>query len=431
MAESGQTTQSGQAIITSVVFLLFISLSIMLGIANSSMREFKITQDTIKSTQGYFTAESGAEDISYRLKNGKQVGATETLALNNATATVTITDTGSNEKEIISSSNLENLIRKVRTQLTVSSSGASFVYGVQVGDGGFHLQNSSTIVGNVYSNGPIVGANSNIIKGDVISAGSTGSISGVHATSSAYAHTIADSTVDKDAYYQTLTNTTVTGVKHPGSTDQPKANLPISDARISQWEADALVGEIISSPCPYQITNSTTIGPKKIACDLEISGDPTVTIAGPLWVTGNITIKNSAILRISSSIGNKSIAIIADNPSNRLTSSKITVSNTTSFFGTGSAGSYIVLVSQNNSAENSGDEDAIEAQNTANGGDLIVYAGHGNISLENSISLKGVTAYKITAKNTSEVVYNTGLASLLFSSGPSGSFIINGWREVK
>ena len=426
-----KTTQGGQAIITSVVFLLFISLSLMLGVSNSAIREFKITGDTIKSTQGYFTAESGNEDISYRLKNGKQVGTTQTLSLNGATTTITVTDIGGSDKEIISSSNFDNLIRKVKTQLTVSSSGASFVYGVQVGDGGFNLQNSATINGNVYSNGPITGSNSNIIKGDVISAGSTGLISGVRATSSAYANTITNSTIEKDAYYQTLTNTTVGGVKYPGSADQPKASLPISDTLITQWENDAALGGTISSPCPYVINSDTTIGPKKIACDLEISGSPTVTLTGPLWVAGNITIKNSATLRISSSIGNKSIAIIADNPSNRITSSKISIENTTSFFGTGLSGSYIALVSQNNSAETGGNEDAINAKNTANGGDLLAYAGHGNISLENSISLKGVTAYKITAKNTAEVVYTTGLASLLFSSGPSGSFVINGWREVK
>ena len=420
-----KTAQGGQAVITSVVFLLFISLSLIFGVSNSAIREFKIAQDTIKSTQNYFTAESGSEDISYRLKNGKQVSPSQTLGLNGATTTVTVEDVGANDKEIISISDFDNLIRKVRTQLTVSTTGASFVYGVQAGDGGFDLQNSATINGNVYANGPINGANSNTIKGDAISAGSTGLVSGVHATSSVYAHTISNSTVDKNAYYQTLTNTTVTGTQYPNSTDQPKSNLPISDILINQWESDAAAGGTISSPCPYTITANTTIGPKKITCDLTISGSPIVTLTGPIWVTGDIVIKNSATIRISSSIGNKSIAIIADNPSNRSTGSTISVENSTSFIGTGGVGSQILLISQNNSAENSGSVDAITAKNTANGGDLLVYAGHGNISLENSISLKGVTAYKITAKNTAEVIYTTGLSSLLFSSGPSGSFVIN------
>lgn len=422
--------QGGQAIITSVVFLLFISLSLMLGIANSSIREFKITQDTVKSTQSYFTAESGIEDVTYRLKSGKQVGVTQTLALNDATTTVTMTDIGSNKKEILSSSNFDNLIRKVRTQLTVSSVGASFVYGVQVDDGGFDLQNTATIVGNVYSNGPITGANSNIIKGDIVSAASTGLISGVHSTSSAYAHTISNSTIDKDVYYQTLINTTVGGVSYPGSADQPKANLPITDAIVAQWESDAAAGGTIESPCPYNITSSVSIGPKKIACDFEISGSPTVTLTGPLWVTGNIEVENTATVRISSSIGNKSLAIIADNPSNRTTSSKVTLQNSATFIGSGFAGSYILLLSQNNSAETGGNEDAIDVKNSAEG-DLLVYAGHGNVSIQNSVSLKEVSGYKVTAKNSAQVTYTSGLSSLLFSSGPSGSFIINGWREVK
>ena len=207
--------------IISVIFLLFISLSLIFGISNSVIREFKITQDVVKSTQSYFTAESGNEDVTYRIKNGKTVGATESLSLNGATTNTTISDIVGG-KEVLSSSNFDNLIRKVKTQLTISSSGVSFNYGVQAGDGGFSLQGNSTIEGNVYSNGPVVGANSNIIKGDVVSAGSTGLISGVHATSSAYAHTIANSNIEKDVYYQSISNTTVGGTQYPGSADQSK-----------------------------------------------------------------------------------------------------------------------------------------------------------------------------------------------------------------
>ena len=54
--------------IISVIFLLFISLSLIFGISNSVIREFKITQDVVKSTQSYFTAESGNEDVTYRIK---------------------------------------------------------------------------------------------------------------------------------------------------------------------------------------------------------------------------------------------------------------------------------------------------------------------------------------------------------------------------
>ena len=64
-------------------------------------------------------------------------------------------------------------------------------------------------------------------------------------------------------------------------------------------------------------------------------------------------------------------------------------------------------------------------------GDVFVYAGHGNILFKNNINIKKVSGYKVTTYNSSKIVYSSGLANLLFSAGPSGSFEINGWREVK
>ena len=120
--------------------------------------------------------------------------------------------------------------------------------------------------------------------------------------------------------------------------------------------------------------------------------------------------------------------MIADNPSDRLTSSKAKITNSAEFFGAG-LGSYILVVSQNESAENGGSEKAIEVENSANG-DLLIYASHGEILLQNSVSLKEVTGYKIRIKNSAEVIYETGIASLLFTSGPSGGFSIDSWLEI-
>ncbi len=190
-------------------------------------------------------------------------------------------------------------------------------------------------------------------------------------------------------------------------------------------------GGIISSPCPYKITNTVTIGPKKIACDLEISGtNYTITLAGNVWVAGDIEISNSPTIKVASSFGNKGVAIIADKPSNQTTSSKISLENSAIFEGSGSPGSYVMFISQNRSAESGGSEVAINVKNTVSGA-LLVYAGHGEISLENSINLREVTAYRIRLKNTAQVVYETGIANLLFNSGPSGGYEILDWKEIE
>lgn len=417
---------SGQAMITAVIFFLFSSLIIMNGVSTPVVREVMIVNDLVRSKEGLFAAEGGIEDVIYRLKNGITVSSSESVSLNNSKATTTITDvTGG--KTLATKADRNGFVRNMQATLT-QGSGASFNYGVQSGIGGVLLENSSSIAGNVYSNGPVEGSGSNLILGDVVSAGPSGLVKNIHATSSVYAHTIENADIDKDAYYVSISNTTVDGVTYPGSTDQATTTMPISDSMVASWESDAQAGGVISSPCPYKITDDMTIGPKKINCDLEISGDPVVTLAGNLWVVGNVTIQNTAIVNVSSSLGSNSVAIIADKASDRDGGSKILLQNTVEFQGSGQPNSYILFISQNNDAENGGNNVAIDAKNSVNG-KVLLYASHGEISLQNSIIIKEVTAYRLRLKNSASVIYETGIANLLFSSGPSGGYSISSWGE--
>lgn len=372
-------------------------------------------------------AESGLEDLSYRLIKGKNYNATEVLSLDGYFATTTIVDI-SGAKEITATGTASKMIRKSKVKLK-NDNGVSFHYGVQVGEGGIVMENSSQVIGNVFSNGPIAGQNSNLVKGDVISAGLSGSVNGVHATGTIYARAISNSDIDKDAYYTTISNTTVDGVSYPGSPDQATSSLPVTDAIIEDWKIAAAVS-VISSPCPYRISSNITIGPAKINCNLEISGSPTVTIAGPVWVVGNIEIENSPTVKLASSLGANSIAVIADNPSNRTTSSKIELENSTQFQNSGTEGSYILFISQNNSAQSGGSEKAIRAENSMSG-EVLVYAGRGEVHLKNTVNLREVSAYKIRLSNSAQVIYESGIANLLFTSGPSGGYSIESWREAE
>ena len=67
--------------------------------------------------------------------------------------------------------------------------------------------------------------------------------------------------------------------------------------------------------------------------------------------------------------------------------------------------------------------------NSASGA-IILYSNHGLISISNSATLKQVTGYKIKAKNTANIIYDIGLPSTLFDSGPGGGFDISSWTEV-
>ena len=304
----------------------------------------------------------------------------------------------------------------------------SFHYGVQAGAGGFSLNNSSSITGNVFSSGPVIGGGGNLVRGDVVSSGPDGWVYGIHATSSVYAHTIgktgAATTVDKDAYYVTKVNTTVSGTSHPNSPDQETAGLPITDEQITELETIAESGGTISS-CDgngdYTIDSDVSLGPKKIACNLIVkSSSATLTITGHLWITGNITMQTGPTIRIDPSLGSQNVAIVADNPVDQTGSGMVSVGQSTVFEGSGATGSFVFLISQNRSAELGGSTVAIEMGQGASA--LIAYAAHGLVTLSQSVSVKEVTAYKISLSQSANVTYDTGLPSTVFQSGPGGSW---------
>ncbi len=419
-------TQSGQVVAMAVLLVLVGTLATVTGLATPALREARGAENLTSSRQSFFVAESLTEDVIYRLKTGVPVDSAEALTINGDTASATIAEEfGGKIVRVVG--DRRNLERAVTVKL-VQGDGVAFNYGMQASYGGIRLENSASVLGNVYANGQVTGSNSNIIYGDVVSAGPTGLIDGIHATGTAYAHTVRNSDIGKDAYYQSISRTTVGGALHPGSADLATTSLPISDEMIAEWEAAAAAGGTISSPCPYKITSNVTLGPKKIACNLEITGNPTITLAGGLWVAGNVTITNQPTIRIDPSLTEKGTFIIADNPANRRTSGVITLANG-SFFGAGD-GSYILLISQNNSAETTGSGHAIEVNNSASG-ELILYAGHGEIDIQNTIDVREVTAWRIHAKNSAQVVYKSGLASSVFTIGPAGGFEIVWWDETE
>jgi len=420
--------QRGQAVLITVIFFLAGSFIIMVGMSLPVAAEIQIARNLLDSKKSFFFSEGAMEDAVFRLKQNLPLSSPEIVLFPDGDGTITHVATVDG-KDITSEGDRDDRIRVSQVSL-IEGIGGSFSYGMQSDVGGILMENSSSIVGNAYSNGPIQGSGSSLIEGEAISAGPSGLVAGVHATGTVWSHIINDSIVDKDAYYgcdTCISNTTVGGTEFSNRPDQPQASLPISDSVIEQWEQDAEAGGIISSPCPYIIDSDVTIGPVKITCDLLIRMSPDVTFAGAVWVVGNIRLRNTPSLYVDPSLIGKSVPIIADNPADRETSSKIDIENANGFFGAG-AQSFIFMASQNSSSENGGSEAAITVENSASG-DLLVYAAHGEILLKNNVDLREVTAYKIHLRNSAQIIYDTGLASTLFTAGPSGGFVIGGWGE--
>jgi len=427
-------TQNGQAILIAIIFFLAGSLIIIVSIATPVIKEIQIVRNLLDSKKSFFFSESAVEDAVYRLSQNLPLSSPEILLFPDGSATITHVATSDGGEDITSEGNRDDRIRVHQVSL-IEGLGTAFSYGMQSDVGGILMENSSSIVGNAYSNGPIQGFNSNLIDGDAISAGPLGVVEEVHTIGSAWSHTIDDSKIDGDAYYGCelcISNTTVDGIRYKDRPDQLQAPLPISDSWIEQWEQDAEAGGIIddSNGCSggeYNINSDSTIGPVKIECDFRISSNPDVIFAGAVWVVGNITLQNNPKLYVEASLIGKSIPIIADNPADRETSSKISIENADGFFGAGEQ-SFLFMASQNSSAKNGGSEVAITVENNTTG-DLLIYAAHGEVLLKNNVDLREVTAYKIHLKNSAQIIYDTGLASTLFTAGPSGGFSIGGWGE--
>jgi len=428
-----QNTERGAILFVVTVLILLGSMLVVAGIIVVVRTHVQVVTEQYLALDTYMFAEGALEEVVYRHKTALQVSPTETLS-EGALVTNTVTTNVPGGKTVRSDASLVGRTRALEAEL-IEGDGVSFSFGVQTHNGGLIMENSSSVNGNVYSNGPIIGHNLNLIRGTAISAGPSGSITEVHATGSMYAHDISDSYVEDDAYYQTIDIlTTVDGTRYPGSPDLATTSLPIDDALLDSWAAFAASSSVMSAECAAAggtlvFDADVTLGPVKIPCDVVFEKFPTVTVAGVIWVEGNLEFTQGPEFEIHPAIGNKSVPIIVDDPGDRLTSGQVTMKNSGAWSGNGDR-SYIMVVSRNESAELGGTEHAIQIQNST-GGALLVYAGHGEINLQNNTDLTEITAWRVRLENLTEVIYDTGLASAVFTAGPGGSYIIDSWREVE
>lgn len=438
-----QEKQKGAAMLMFILFFLLASVTLTYLISKNVWFDLSSHRVFVDSKKSYLAALGANEDMAYRFVAGLTPDNTESITLNGVGATSTVVYNAVDDLyNVVSKGKNNSAYRSTAIELAVGS-GASFNFGVQTGNGGFEMTNGSSVRGNVFSNGTIekTGGGTATVYGDVISGGPTGLISNMVATGSAWANTIEDSNIFGTVYYENISNTSY-GAAVYTTDNQATSAMPISDEKIDLWKEEIeTTGTIIASTSPecsggtYFVDYDLTLGYHKIECDfvLKKQGAATVlTLDGPLWVEGNIDFQSGPTVEIDPTVGNRSVQVIADNESNRATSSRISVGQSTIFTGSGSPKSYVLLLSQNTDAENGEVEnvDAINIDQSSNG-DLLVYASHGRVAMGNSISLKEVTGYKIVLGNSAEIIYESGLVNLLFTSGPGGGFTINSWRSVK
>lgn len=247
-----------------------------------------------------------------------------------------------------------------------------------------------------------------------------------HIFGNAYANTLEDLNIGKDAYYQVENNITVSGSNcnnnthcHPNSTDPVSQVMPLSDTNIEQWKLLAenngvQTGDITT--CPSSLPSAKYIG------NVSLPGNCTVTVDSPIWITGTLSLSNSDTIKLNPDFKAASGALITDG--------QVTIDTGNKILGSGTAGSYLMLISNFNSRDDPVKRVAINFTNNGNSG--IVYSNLGTVNITNNNTLTEVTAWKLTLGNNVIVEYDQGLAGAFFSSGPSGSFsLIKGSYQVK
>lgn len=446
--------QSGQILIIAVVFL-FVMLVLGGALFSFIGQNVNATRREFAKEQALQLAEAGIERAVWQLnETAGGYGGESGTSLVSGAFDVEVSSLGGSRKLIKSIGYVPSKTdpiaqRELRVEVTIDTQIVSFNYGVQVGLGGLVMQNNSSVDGNVYSNGVIDGAPGAIITGDAISAEAAGRIfdyiqidgsarahqidtnviigtdafgytmNDLDVTGNVYTNTISNCTVGGDLHYTTENSCTVTGSLvpgYPGEIDPPAQDFPITDQQITDWKTGAESGGTIVGDYILDNFDTGTLGPKKITGDLILDNGAKLTLTGPLWVVGEVHILNNAIIALDPTYGDTSETIVSDGI--------IDVVNNAIFQKAGTD-SFILMLTTSTA------DPAFTVANNADA--LIAYAPFGAAVVANNAILREVSSYKLRLNNNSQVIYETGLASVEFNSGPGASwrYVQGTWREVK
>lgn len=383
---NSETTNRGQIlvvalVVTTVMFILSVAL---ISIAST---EYLASNASYKKTQALNLAEAGVEKAIRELNQDFNYTGTEDTPIALDTGEFEIAIEGSGSIRTITSTGYvpdkTNYKQKkiVKMSLLISSETISFYYALQVGTDGIEMENNSVINGNAYSNGNITGQNNSQINGD------------------AYAVNTISSP-----------KPTVTGAKHAGSAPSV---LPTLD--YDYWKSEA---NINNDPYigNYIVNTTVTLGPKKIQGDLTLNTGASLTITGPIWVTGNFTMNSNSNMYLDESFGSIGTVFIVDGT--------ITIASNTNIHSTSATPKGYILIASTSSAANT----VTLSSNVTN---CLIYALNGEMIFNSNAHANAVVAKKFKLSGNATLDYDTGLADAEFSTGPGGGWTIQTgtWTE--
>lgn len=233
--------------------------------------------------------------------------------------------------------------------------------------------------------------------------------------------TVTGSDITGNLTCQSGSGNTVSGTTSCSGAYSPPADatplpFPVSDGNVNQWKSDAQDGG--TDPDDYVVSTDVSLGPKEIIGNLSFSAnDKVLTITGTIYVHGTVSVSNGSKIKCSPIYGGDSCILMSDG--------SIDLTNNGTFEGSGSAGSYVMLLTTSNclgvtQAGCAPNNSAIYIANNATG--AIFYSTQGQIYLKNGVTLTEATGYKLKLEENASVVYQTGLINTNFISGPGGAW---------
>ncbi len=396
------------------IFAVILVLVFILGILSVFLirQEKGFLNNIHASFQAYYLAESGIEDALLRIKNDPSLsGFSYFFEVDNGDVEVNISENIGGVLTIISKGRYRENIQRVKVRYRISSENISFHYGAQAGEEGIVMRNNSTIIGNVFSNGNISGGSGVEITDSVIVSGDK--IEQVQVGGSLKTHNCYNSQIQGDLYLSGESDCQIQGDTEEIEGVEP-IPFPISEETIEKWKKETEV-ETISGD--YYVEEIEYLGPVKIEGDLHLEVGSSLRLQGTVLVSGDLTIRNNAVLELDEDYYHDSSGVI-------IVEGKTVVRPGAILRGSGQEGSYLMVLSLNNSLE-----EAVRIDNTSDAG--IFYVPYGAVLLNQRVKVREATAYKIILQENSEIEYEIGLQNIFFSSGAGGSWEILSWEKIK
>ncbi len=401
--------QSGQIVLVALV-LLTVMLLLLTTLVTATAAQIASHRGSVSKEQALHIAEAGLEMAVWKLNNQPNYSGENNTSFGAGTYSIAIATVSPIQKTITVNSYVPNNLNPVAhktitiTVSTTHSSSAAFYYGLQVGSGGLVMNNGSAVHGNVFSAGNISG--SGTIDNDVIVSGNGHSIGSVYVTGNVRAYScLSPASVNNLTYITGGTHTClVRGTTAVQSSEIQEQPLPIPQSQIDDWKEAAEASSV--SMGNLIIASNQPLGPKKIVGNLTVNNGVTLTLTGTVYVTGDITLQNNATVRLSSSYGSAGGVLLTDG--------KIVINNGNTFTGSGTEGSYVMLLSTSSNAL------AIDVQNNAQ--NVVLYAINGGITIHNNVSVMEAAGKSITLQNNAQIQYSLGTVNIYFSGGPGGSW---------